>query len=187
MSSKGKELKFYDFEVFKALTEIEIERINRYKKLSQFSIAFLYFPAIINLLKEKKPKDIDIIFRLKENLRSLDVISPVDEDFVFLFLPETDKKQINVLIERFKKSTDINFVEGVVSYPEDGKTAKELFNKMVQIMNEKLIPIIEIWKSAAKKLRFVILWISYRFIFARRVFSLFLSYTLGEKLAVFIN
>jgi len=68
----------------------------------------------------------------------------VDEDFVFLFLPEVDKKQINVLIERFKKSTDINFVEGVVSYPEDGKTAKELFNKMVQIMNEKLIPIIEI-------------------------------------------
>jgi len=142
--SKGKELKFYDFEVFKALTEIEIERINRCEKLSQFSIAFLYFPSIINLLKEKKLKDIDIIFRLKENLRSLDVISPVDEDFVFLFLPETDKKQINVLIERSKKSTGINFVEGVVSYPEDGKTTKELFNKMVQIMNEKLIPIIEI-------------------------------------------
>jgi len=142
--SKGKELKFYDFEVFKALTEIEIERINRCEKLSQFSIAFLYFPSIINLLKEKKPKDINIIFRLRENLRSVDVISPVDEDFVFLFLPEVDKKQINVLIERFKKSTDINFVEGVVSYPEDGKTAKELFNKMVQIMNEKLIPIIEI-------------------------------------------
>jgi hypothetical protein len=142
--SKGKELKFYDFEVFKALVEIEIERINRYKKSSQFSIAFLYFPAIINLLKEKKPKDIDIIFRLKENLRSVDVISPVDEDFVFLFLPETDKKQVDLLIERFKKSTDINFIEGVVSYPEDGKTARELFNKMVQIMNEKLIPIIEI-------------------------------------------
>jgi hypothetical protein len=142
--SKGKELKFYDFEVFKALVEMEIERINRYKKSSQFSIAFLYFPAITNLLKEKKPKDIDIVFKLRENLRSADVISPVDEDFVFLFLPETDKKQVGALIERLRKVTDINFVEGVVSYPEDGKTARELFDKMVQIMNDKLIPIIEI-------------------------------------------
>jgi hypothetical protein len=142
--SKGKELKFYDFEVFKALVEIEIERINRYKKSSQFSISFLYFPAITNLLKEKNPKDIDMVFRLRENLRSVDIISPIDEDFVFLFSPETDKKQIGALIERLKKSTDINFVEGVVSYPEDGKTARELFNKMVQIMNDKLVPIIEI-------------------------------------------
>jgi hypothetical protein len=142
--SKGKELKFYDFEVFKALVEIEIERINRYKKLSQFSISFLYFPTIANLLKEKKPKDIDIVFRLRENLRNVDVISPIDEDFVFLFSPETDKKQVGALIEKLRKVTDINFVEGVVSYPEDGKTARELFNKMVQIMNGKLIPIIEI-------------------------------------------
>jgi hypothetical protein len=142
--SKGKDLKFYDFEVFKALVEIEIERINRYKKSSRFSIVFLYFPAITNLLKEKKPKDIDIVFRLRENLRSVDVISPVDEDFVFLFLPETDKKQVGMLIERLKKSTDINFVEGVASYPEDGKTSRELFDKIVQIMNDKLIPIIEI-------------------------------------------
>jgi len=137
--NKEKDLKFYDFEVFKALIEIEIERINRYKKSSQFSIAFLYFPAITNLLMEKKPKDIDIVFKLRENLRSVDVISPVDEDFVFLFLPETDKKQVGTLVERLK-----NFVEGVVSYPEDGKTARELFDKMVQIMNDKLIPIIEI-------------------------------------------
>ena len=142
--NKEKELKFYDFEVFKALVEIEIERINRYKKSSQFSIAFLYFPTIINLLKETNPKDIDIVFRLRENLRSVDVISPVDEDFVFLFLPETDKKQVNALIERLKKVSNINFVEGLVSYPEDGKTARELFDKMVQIMNDKLIPIIEI-------------------------------------------
>jgi hypothetical protein len=54
--NKEKDLKFYDFEVFKALVEIEIERINRYKKSSQFSIAFLYFPAITNLLMEKNQK-----------------------------------------------------------------------------------------------------------------------------------
>lgn len=142
--NKEKELKFYDFEVFKALVEIEIERIKRYKKSSQFSIAFLYFPAITNILMEKRPKDIDIAFRLKENLRSTDVISPVDEDFVFLFLPETDKNKATSLIKKLKKVAEIDFVEGIVSYPEDGKTARDLFDKMVEIMNDKLVPIIEI-------------------------------------------
>ena len=139
-----KDLKFYDFEVFKALVEIEIARIKRYKKSSHFSVAFLYFPSITNLLVEKAPKEIDIAFRLRENLRSADVISPVDEDFVFLFLPETDKDQTTSLIKRLKKVTGIDLVEGVVSFPEDGKTARDLFDKMVQIMNDKLIPIIEI-------------------------------------------
>ncbi len=139
-----KNLAVYDFEVFKALVEIEIERIKRYKKSHHFSIAFLYFPSIANILVEKSPKDINIIFKLRESLRSVDVISPVDEDFVFIFLPETDKKQIYHLIERLKKVTGIEFVEGVASYPEDGKTARELFDHMVKIMNDKLLPIIEI-------------------------------------------
>ncbi len=137
-------LAVYDFEVFKALVEIEIERIKRYKKSTHFSIAFLYFPSIANILVEKNPKDINIVFKLRENLRSVDVISPVDEDFVFIFLPETDKKQIHHLIGRLKKVTGIEFVEGVASYPEDGKTARELFDHMVKIMNDKLLPIIEI-------------------------------------------
>lgn len=141
---KEKDLKLYSFEVFKALAEIEIERINRYRKSSKFSMVFLYFPALANILIEKKTNDTNIILRLKESLRSVDIVSPVDKDFVFLFLPETDKNQVDLLIKRLKKTTDIDFVEGAVSYPEDGKTAKELFDKMIKIMNDKLLPAAEI-------------------------------------------
>ena len=140
----NQELKIYDFEVFKALVEIEIERIKRYGKSKHFSIAFLYFPSITKLLMENKPKEIDIFFKLRENIRSVDVLSPVDEDFVFLFFPETDKNQVEKVIERLKKSVKVEFVEGVASYPEDGKTARDLFDQMVKIMNDKLLPIIEI-------------------------------------------
>ncbi|WP_028949841.1 hypothetical protein [Sulfurihydrogenibium subterraneum] len=140
----NQELKIYDFEVFKALVEIEIERIKRYGKSKHFSIAFLYFPSITKLLIENKPKDIDIFFKLRENIRSVDVLSPVDEDFVFLFFPETDKNQVEKAIERLKKSIKLELVEGVASYPEDGKTARDLFDQMVKIMNDKLLPIIEI-------------------------------------------
>lgn len=140
----NEELKFYDFEVFKALVEIEIERIKRYGKSKHFSIAFLYFPSITKLLQENKPKDIDIFFKLRENIRSVDVLSPVDDDFVFLFFPETDKNQVVKAIERIKKSVKIELVEGIASYPEDGKTSRELFDYMVKIMNNKLLPIIEI-------------------------------------------
>ena len=143
MQSK-QELKMYDFEVFKALVEIEIERIKRYGKSKHFSIAFLYFPSITKLLMENKPKEIDIFFKLKENIRSVDVLSPVDEDFVFLFFPETDKNQVEKVVERLKKSVKVELVEGVASYPEDGKTARDLFDQMVKIMNDKLLPIIEI-------------------------------------------
>jgi uncharacterized protein YjaG (DUF416 family) len=128
--------KIYSFDVFKALTEIEIERVNRRKEPSQFSIVFLYF------LKEEK--DIDVISKLRENLRSIDIISSADSYLIFIFLPEIDKRQVYTLIERLRKIIDIDFIEGVVSYPEDGKTARELFNKMVNLMNDKLVPIVEI-------------------------------------------
>lgn len=138
------ELKIYDFEVFKALVEIEIERIKRYGKSKHFSLAFLYFPSITKILTENKPKDIDIVFKLKENLRSVDVVSPVDEDFVFLFFPETERKQVEKAVERIKKNIGLDLVEGVASYPEDGKSSRELFDSLVKIMNDKLLPIIEI-------------------------------------------
>ncbi|PMP63584.1 MAG: hypothetical protein C0198_01405 [Sulfurihydrogenibium sp.] len=141
---KSENLKFYDFEVFKALVEIEIERINRYKKSKHFAIAFLYFPSITRILEENKPGDIEVVFKLRENLRSVDVISPVDEDFVFLFFPETDKSQAQKAVERLKKTLGLEAVEGVAAFPDDGKTTRELFDYLVKIMNDKLLPIIEI-------------------------------------------
>lgn len=144
MMNEQQELKIYDFEVFKAVVEIEVERIKRYKKTDKFSIAFVYFPSIVKYLSEKKPKDVGVVFKLRENIRSVDVISQVDDDFVFLFLPETGKKDAEKIVNRVKSIFDLNIIEGVASYPEDGKTARELFDKLVKVMNDKLLPVIKI-------------------------------------------
>lgn len=141
---KSEELRIYDFEVFKALVEIEVERIKRYKKSERFSVAFIYFPSIAQILAEKHIKDIQHVFKLKENIRSVDVISPVDDDFVFLFFPETGKKETEKAINRIKSNVDLNLIEGIASYPEDGKDARELFDALVRIMNDKLLPVIKI-------------------------------------------
>lgn len=137
----------YDFEVFKALVELEIRRIERYGRGSTFSIAFLHAPELASKIKkdEKSLKEIDVAFIIKDNIRSVDVISPVEEDFVFLFFPETEKEMAKKVIQRLKKIiNEKNIIEGVASYPEDGKDKNALFTRLVEIMNEKLIPVIEI-------------------------------------------
>lgn len=141
---KSEDLKIYDFEVFKALVEIEVERIKRYKKSDRFSVAFIYFPSIAQILIEKQIKEVPHVFKLKENIRSVDVISPVDDDFVFLFLPETGKKETEKAINRIRSNVDLGLIEGIASYPEDGKEARELFDTLVRIMNDKLLPVIKI-------------------------------------------
>ena len=137
----------YDFEVFKALVELEIRRIQRYRKNSSFSIAFLYAPDLASRIKKSKKslEEIDVAFIIKDNIRSVDVISPVEEDFVFLFFPETDKENARKVINRLKNVIgEKNIIEGIASYPEDGKDKQALFMKLVEIMNEKLIPVINI-------------------------------------------
>ena len=136
-------LNIYDFDVFKALVEIEIKRNQRYKEPQTFSIAFLYAP---NLVKEFKNKSFEeIAFIIKDDIRAADVITPVEEDFVFLFFPDTGKKESKKVIDRIKKKlNNVEIIEGIATYPEDGKTPYQLFTKLVQIMNDKLIPVIEL-------------------------------------------
>ncbi|WP_456463657.1 hypothetical protein [Persephonella sp.] len=137
----------YDFEVFKSLIELEIRRIQRYGKNSSFSIAFLYAPELASKIKKDKKtlEELDVAFIIKDNIRSVDVISPVEEDFVFLFFPETGKEKAQKVINRLKDVLGgTNIIEGIASYPEDGKDKQTLFMKLVEIMNEKLIPVINI-------------------------------------------
>ncbi len=143
----------YSFEVFRALVEIEIRRIERYKKERNFSIAFLYAPNLVKKVKyyEDIDKEFDITFLIKTGIRSTDIVSEVEDDFVFLFLPETGKVEAKKVIERIKKSfPDLEIIEGIATYPDDGTTEYELFNKLVQIMNEKLIPVIEIYDKGER-------------------------------------
>ncbi len=135
----------YDFEVFRALVEIEIRRIERYKKSDGFSIAFLYAPNLAKEIEENRPKGMEIVFKIKSQLRATDIITPVEEDFVFLFFPETGKKEAEKAISRVKSAFEgWEIIEGIATYPEDGKDKLHLFNRLVDIMNEKLIPVIEL-------------------------------------------
>ncbi|WP_457641516.1 hypothetical protein [Persephonella sp.] len=149
--SKMSEDYIYDFEVFRALVELEIRRIERYKKSDKFSIAFLYAPNLAREIEEKKPESIDIVFKIRNHLRSTDIISPVEEDFVFLFFPETGKENVETAINRIKNVfKDKEIIKGIASYPEDGKDKYQLFNKLVDIMNQKLIPVIELHSGEEK-------------------------------------
>ena len=133
----------YDFEVFKALVEIEIKRNKRYQEPKTFSIAFLYAPRLAEKFKDKKCEE--IAFIIKDDIRAVDVIAPVEEDFVFLFFPDTSKKESQKAIDRIKaRFKDTEIIDGISTFPEDGETPYELFTKLVQIMNEKLIPVIEL-------------------------------------------
>ena len=137
-------LNIYDFEVFKALVEIEIKRNERYHNPNQFSIAFLYAPNLVREIKDKHYLKDEIAFLIKDDIRSSDVITPVEEDFIFLFFPETSKKEAMKSIERIKKKFKFEIIEGIATFPEDGGTSYKLFTKLVEIMNEKLIPVIEL-------------------------------------------
>ncbi len=143
----------YSFEVFKALVELEIRRIERYKKEKNFSIAFLYAPNLAKSVKYFKDidKSVEISFLIRSGIRSTDVVSEVEDDFVFLFLPETSKIEAKKVIERIKKALpELDIIEGIATYPDDGTTEYELFNTLVKIMNEKLIPVIELYSEEEK-------------------------------------
>jgi len=121
----------YNLDVLKALVDIEISRIKRYKKQQPFSIAFIYTPNI---------KDTDIATILRTDLRSSDVIASIEKDFVFVFLPETGKEGAYKFLNRINKKFTVKTVEGVVTYPEDGETSFELFQKLFNVMKEKMLP-----------------------------------------------
>ncbi len=121
----------YNLDVLKALVDIEISRIKRYKKNQPFSVAFIYVPDI---------KDVDVASILRSDLRSSDVIASIEKDFVFVFLPETGKEGAYRFLDRIRKKFPKKTVGGVVTYPEDGETSFELFQKLFNIMKEKMLP-----------------------------------------------
>ncbi|RMA96100.1 nucleotidyl cyclase domain-containing protein [Hydrogenothermus marinus] len=139
----SEKLNIYDFDVFKALVEIEIRRNERYKEPKYFSIAFLYAPNLVKEVENNESLKDEIAFKIKDDIRSSDVITPVEEDFLFLFFPDTTQKEAKKVIDRIKKNFNFEIIEGIASFPEDGNTPYQLFTKLVNIMNEKLIPVIE--------------------------------------------
>jgi hypothetical protein len=139
----------YDFPVFKALVEVELRRIRAFgKKDERFSIGFLYAPHIADYVAGRSVKYMGFVKKIKEILREPDVLAPVEEDFLFFYFPDITREEAEKQVERIKKLfRNVEIIDGIASYPEDGETEYQLFNKLVQVMNDKLIPVIELYSE----------------------------------------
>ena len=149
MARKGIKLtNTYDFVVFRSLVEIELKRVRANDRDTKFSIGFFYFPQIAEYIRSGNIRYLGFIRKLKEILSEADIITPVEDDFIFFFIPDISRKEAEEKVKKIRnlfKGKDI--IYGIASYPEDGKTEYELFDKLVQIMNEKLIPVIQLYEE----------------------------------------
>lgn len=138
----------YDFIVFRSLVEIEVRRARAHNKDTRFSIGFFYSPQIAEYIRSGNIRYLGFLKKLKQILSEPDVISPVEDDFIFFFFPDITREEAEAKIRDIKnlfKGKEI--IDGIASYPEDGKSEYELFDKLVQIMNEKLIPVIQLYEE----------------------------------------
>ncbi len=138
----------YDFIVFRALVEIELRRVRAYNRDTKFSIGFFYSPQIAEYIRSDSIRYMGFIKKMKNILSEPDVITPVEDDFIFFFFPDISRKEAEKKVENIKKLfRGKEIIDGIASYPEDGKTEQELFDKLVKIMNEKLIPVIDLYEK----------------------------------------
>ena len=138
----------YEFVVFKSLVEIELRRVRAYNRDTKFSIGFFYSPEIAEYIRSGNMRYLGFLRKLKQILKEPDVLTPVEEDFIFFFFPDITREEAEEKLKSIKELfRGKNIIDGIASYPEDGKTEQELFNKLVQIMNEKLIPVIQLYEE----------------------------------------
>ena len=135
MDNQKKEKFIYDLDVLRALVDIEISRISRYGKEGAFSIAFIYSPTVSTLENDETA----LASMIKNNLRSSDVLSAVEKDFAFVFLPETDERGTKEFLRRMKEKLPSDTITGYVTYPEDGTNSFDIFQKLMKDMQTKLL------------------------------------------------
>ena len=138
----------YDFVVFRALVEVEARRARTYNKDTKFSIGFFYSPEIAEYLRSDSIGYLGFKKKIKDILKEPDVIAPVEDDFIFFFFPDISREEAEKKVEQIKRLfRNRNIIEGIASYPEDGKTEYDLFHRLIDIMNEKLIPVIKLYEE----------------------------------------
>lgn len=152
MAKKGIKLSnLYDFVVFRALVEIELKRVRAYNRNTKFSIGFFYSPQIAEYIRSDSIRYLGFLKKVKSILSEPDVITPVEDDFIFFFFPDISREEAERKVNSIKKLfRGKEIIYGIASYPEDGKTEHELFNRLIQIMNEKLIPVIKLYEDGGE-------------------------------------
>jgi hypothetical protein len=128
----------FNFSDFPSTLERELGRIKRYNfnSLEQLSLMYMHFSV----------SDIPIVLSiLPENLRSSDAIYQKGSHF-FLLLPNTHREGALHIVNVIGELLENDFKHVVVSFPEDGESAKDLLAMMEEsAQDEYEISLIKYW------------------------------------------
>jgi len=113
--------------------DIEIYRAERAGRSVGLMLLQLSVPITANLLALLSGKILSIQ-PIKNNVRKSDSVKQLSYKMYSILLTETmNEEGPNIVKERFRAEAETHgwqdFKIGIASYPEDGKTGKELFNR----------------------------------------------------------
>ncbi len=119
---------FFPLSSFKTLISHHIALIERFEEIEpiEFSLLFLKLDDYENI---EIKKSIQIVFR------DSDIIFEYDENYIIL-LPKTDWNGANELLNGLQEFLDQKFLDSIVTYPDDGKSADELLKSFKSVVNK---------------------------------------------------
>ncbi len=119
----------FTFGDFHAFVERELARITRYDvdRTEGFSVVFLKIP-------EGRRDEVTTV--LENNLRQSDAVFE-HEDVVLMVLPNTNRMGALHIDEILKEFFESDLVCVIAAFPEDGDTAKDLFEMLEKILKDE--------------------------------------------------
>jgi len=119
---------FFPLNSFKALVAHHIALIERFSdpELAEFSLLFLKLDDYENI---EIKKSIQIVFR------DSDIIFEYEENYIIL-LPKTDWNGANELLSGLYEFLGQEFLDSIVTYPDDGTTAEELLESFKNVVKK---------------------------------------------------
>jgi hypothetical protein len=119
-------MKFPTTDVLNSLLTHHIALINRFdtEEFAEFALLFLKLDDI---------NDIEIKRSIQIVFRDSDVIFESGENYIIL-LPKTDWNGALELLNGLQEFLNIKFKDSIVTYPDDGKSAKELLKSLKKVI-----------------------------------------------------
>ncbi len=123
--------KFDSATTLKALISHHVAMINRFEAHSfeEFALLFLKIDNVKNINSLEIKKSIQIIFR------DSDIIFEHDGNYIIL-LPKTNWNGAIELIQGLQNFLNQEFLDSVITYPDDGKNADELINSLSKMVEK---------------------------------------------------
>ncbi len=123
--------KFDSAATLKALISHHVAMINRFEAHSfeEFALLFLKIDKIKDINSLEIKKSIQIIFR------DSDIIFEHEGNYIIL-LPKTNWNGAIELIQGLQNFLNQEFLDSVITYPDDGKNADELINSLFNMVDK---------------------------------------------------